>query len=385
MNVLLISPVNEVGGGEIVLLNLVRYRERRDINYRALIISDADGPLAGKFAEAGVPNSRVARGRMANPFALMSTRSKIREEIDRERPDVILANSSQGFLYARWATGGRIPIALYFMSVPQPALWRNNPLDVLLRLTPPTALFAASHAIRRVLEACGFGSVSTVYHGAPAPIALPEEQTALGRRLETMGVPAGAPVVLMPGRLQPWKGQLVFVRAFAEVAGAFPNAHGVCLGGTLFGRDAGFHDELQSEIRRLGLEGRVHLPGHDAIAPWLQRASCVVHASLQPDAFPNVCIEALASHRALITNTACGVAEILTPGRDAWVVSPGDPAALAGAIKEVLGDGERAARMSEGGYLRYVENCTPQKMVQPIELRLRQLASYSMSTDRSQR
>ena len=181
----------------------------------------------------------------------------------------------------------------------------------------------------------------------------------------------------MPGRLQRWKGQLVFVRAFAEVARAYPHAHGICLGGTLFGREAGFRDELLSEIQRLGLETRIHLPGQEPIAPWLQRAACVVHASIQPDAFPNVCIEALASRRALITNTACGVAEILVHGRDAWVVGPDDAGALGRAISEALGDARLATRIAEAGYLRYTEHCTPPQMVRPIESKLSALAAES--------
>jgi glycosyltransferase involved in cell wall biosynthesis len=375
--VLLVSPVGDIGGGEVVLLNLVRFRERQDLEYAALIISDSGGPLAAAFDECGVPSARVARGRMANPFGLRSTLAAIRGEIDRLKPDVVLANSSQGYLYARWAAGSRQPTALYFMSVPDAVLWRNGILEILARWSPPDALLAASAAIQRGLEGCGFREVSMVHHGVPEPVARPGERAAVDARLGKMGVSPRAPMVLMPGRLQRWKGQMVFVRAFAEVARACPDAHGVCLGDALFGRETGFRDELHAEIRRLGLEGRMHLPGQDAIAPWLERAACVIHASTQPDAFPNVCIEALASRRPLITNTACGVAEILIAGRDAWVVPPSDEAALSGAIIDALRDRRRAAAVAEAGYRAYQEHCTPSHMVRPIERVLVDLAGKS--------
>jgi len=99
---------------------------------------------------------------MANPFGLRSTLAAIRVEIDRVRPDVILANSSQGYLYARWATGSRQPIALYFMSVPDAVLWRNGILEILARWSPPDALFAASKAIQRGLEAAGSGGLDNL-------------------------------------------------------------------------------------------------------------------------------------------------------------------------------------------------------------------------------
>ena len=170
--VLLVFTVNEVGGGETVFLNLVRFRKRQDVEYRALIVSDVvDGPLAGRLAALGVPVARVPRGRMSNPLALMPALAAIAKDIERVRPDAILANSSQGYLYARWAARTGRPIALYFMSMPQAVLWRNSPLDIFARWSPPDATFAASNAIRRALEGLGFPNVSTVYHGAPEPAA----------------------------------------------------------------------------------------------------------------------------------------------------------------------------------------------------------------------
>lgn len=370
---LIVCPVSEVGGGENVLLNLVRFRERRDLDYSALIVSDADGPLNHRLAELAVPHTRVPRGRMRNPLSLVRAVRGIREAVGHFRPDVFIANSSQGYLYARWATAGRLAGALYFMSVPEDG--RFSPLDNLVWRAPPQRVFAASNAIRRALEDRRVRHVSTVYHGAPEPVATPAERIAVVRRLAELAVPPGARIFLMPGRLQRWKGQLAFVRAFAPIADAAPDVHGVILGGALFGREEDFRLEIVAEIRRLGLERRVHLAGQDAIAPWLERAACVVHTSLAPDAFPHVCIEALAARRPLITNTACGVAEILAAGTDAWVVPPRDIDALTAAMRDVLRDPERAARVADAGYLRYTEYCTPSHMVRPIERALCALAA----------
>ena len=339
--VLIVFPVSEVGGGENVLLNLVRFRERHDLDYTALIVSDSDGPLNDSLTALAVPHIRVPRGRMRNPVSLIKAVGAVRQAILRMRPDAILANSSQGFLYARWAGGRRVPSALYFMSVP--GAGRFSPLDALAWQTPPHKVIAASNAIKNALEKRGVRNVSTVYHGAPEPAATPDGRAAVARRLDELGIPQEARIVLLPGRLQRWKGQLAFVRAFEPIAGAFPDAHGVVLGGALFGREEGFKQEIEAEIRRLGLAERLHLAGHDAIAPWLERAVSVVHASLTPDAFPNVCIEALAARRPLITNTECGVAEILTAGTDAWVVPPRDVDALS------AGDSRRSERSGPGG------------------------------------
>jgi glycosyltransferase involved in cell wall biosynthesis len=366
--VLIVFPVSEVGGGENVMLNLIRFRERRDLDYSALIVCDADGPLNDRLTALGVPHVRIRRGRMRNPLSLIRATRAARHAIRRIRPDVLLTNSSQGFLYARWAAGHRVPSALYFMSVPDDE--RLSLLDALARRSPPHKVFAASNAIKDALEKRGVRHVTRVYHGAPEPVATSDGREAVNRRLNELGIPRDARIVLLPGRLQRWKGQLAFVRAFAPIAGTFPDAHGVILGGALFGQEADFKEELDTEIGRLNLETRLHLAGHDVIAPWLERATCVVHSSLAPDAFPNVCIEALAARRPLITNTECGVAEILTPGADAWVVPPRDVDALSAAIRDVLSDSARAARTAESGYRQYAAHCTPSHMVRAIESEL---------------
>jgi glycosyltransferase involved in cell wall biosynthesis len=366
--VLVVFPVSEVGGGENVMLNLIRFRERHDLDYAALIVSDSAGPLNEKLTALGVPHSRVPRGRMRQPLSLIKAIGAVRQDIRRVRPDVLLANSSQGFLYARWAAGRRVPAALYFMSVPAES--RFAPLDALVRRTPPNKIFAASNVIKRALEQRNMANVLTVYHGAPEPIATPDGRATMAQRLKDLGIPEDARIVLLPGRLQRWKGQLAFVRAFAPVAQAIPTAHGVILGGALFGREQDFKEELEREIRRLHLEKRVHLAGHHAIAPWLERAACVVHASLMPDAFPNVCIEALAARRPLVTNSDCGIAEILTAGEDAWVVPPRNVDVLSGAIRDVLSDPVRAGHIADSGYRQYAAHCTPLHMVRPIESEL---------------
>ena len=122
-----------------------------------------------------------------------------------------------------------------------------------------------------------------------------------------------------------------------------------------------------------GEERRVHLVGHQPIRGWLDRAAVVVHTSTQPDPFPNVCIEALAARRPLITNTISGTCEILVHEVDALIVEPNDPAMLAAALVKMLNDPSAAARMADTGHQRYLATCTPSHMVQPIETMLASL------------
>ena len=281
---------------------------------------------------------------------------------------MLLSNSAQGFLYGRLATVRLgLPGALYQMSVPDIRWWHNGPLDWLTPVARPDLVFAASNAIRDRVADWSSNPVRTVYHGTPVPIADVNGVARVEHELAERGVPREAPVVLMPGRLQAWKGQRLFLQAFADVHAAHPEAHAVCLGSALFGLDPDYPRQLADDVRARGLDSHFHLVPHQSVAPWLDRAAIVVHASLTADAFPNVCIEALASKRALVTNTLAGTSEILENGRDARVVPATDAAALSGAIRDLLDDGMRREQMAEAGYRTYLRTCTPEHMVDAIE------------------
>ena len=101
MKVLHLFPVHEIGGAESVLLNLMRFRRRTDVAHEALLIANENGALGAELTKMGTPWARVPRGRMRNPRALWAACAAVREQVIARRPDVLLSNSTQGFLYGR--------------------------------------------------------------------------------------------------------------------------------------------------------------------------------------------------------------------------------------------------------------------------------------------
>jgi glycosyltransferase involved in cell wall biosynthesis len=381
VKVLHLFPVNEIGGAESVLLNLMRFRRRADVAHEALLIANDAGALGAELTKMGTPWARVPRGRMRNPRALWAASAAVRQQVITRTPDVLLSNSAQGFLYGRLATRRLgLPVALYQMSVPDIHWWRNGPLDWLTSLARADLIFAASNAIHDRVANWSAGPVHTVYHGTPVPTPDPNGVAWIDHELAERGVPRNAPIVLMPGRLQAWKGQRLFLQAFADVHAARRDAHAVCLGSALFGLEPDYPRQLADDVRARGLENHFHLIPHQGVAAWLDRAAIVVHASLTADAFPNVCIEAMASKRALVTNNLAGTAEILENGRDAMVVPAADAAALAGAIRNLLDNRMQREEMAEAGYRAYLRTCTPEHMVDAIESSLSDLVAVGSGT-----
>ena len=139
---------------------------------------------------------------------------------------------------------------------------------------------------------------------------------------------ATPPLVLACGRLIAGKRFVDLVEAFANVD--LPDATLAILGE---GPERG---AIEATVARLGLGGRVALPGHvDDPSPWYARASCVAVAS-ESESFGLTVAEALA-HGVPVVSTDCGgPPEILEGGRYGMIVPIGDRTALASAITAIL-------------------------------------------------
>jgi glycosyltransferase involved in cell wall biosynthesis len=166
----------------------------------------------------------------------------------------------------------------------------------------------------------------------------------------------------MVGRISPTKGQLEVVRAMPAVRAAVPGARLRVVGEAAFGA-ADYADAVREEVRHLGLEDAVELVGFvpDTRAE-LDGAAVCVHASPVPEPFGQVVVEAMVRGVPVVATRAGGVEEILTDDDDdhtdtrtdtgtgeplGLLVPPGDVAAIAAAVSDVLTAPEAARARAE--------------------------------------
>jgi glycosyltransferase involved in cell wall biosynthesis len=172
------------------------------------------------------------------------------------------------------------------------------------------------------------------------PAAVGTDRTAAVAR--SWALPDGAMSVVLPGRLTAWKGHAVLLRALAVLRR--PDVYAVLLGSAQ-GR-VGYVQTLEALARDLGIAANVRLVGAtDDMPAALKLADVVVHASVKPEAFGRVVIEAQAMARPVIASDLGGPVETVRQGETGWRVRPDDPDALAAALNTVLTMpvGERAA------------------------------------------
>lgn len=154
---------------------------------------------------------------------------------------------------------------------------------------------------------------------------------------------AGQPPVIMAlGRLARVKDYPTLIRAFAQL-----RAERACRL-LVLGRGRQ-RDRLLQLATRLGVGEDVDLPGFfDNPYASLRRASLLAVSSLR-EGGPIVLIEALALGIPVVsTDCPTGPREILQDGRYGRLVPPGDPAALAAAMRETLDNPPDAALLRQG-------------------------------------
>lgn len=143
-------------------------------------------------------------------------------------------------------------------------------------------------------------------------------------------------LVGMFGRLSPWKGQDVFLRALAEV----PGAQGIIVGGAL-SADQAYRCELEALAHSLGVAERVKFIGH-VDEPLMYMAACdvVAHCSTAPEPWGRVIVEAMLAGTPVVATNAGGVPEFVRPGETGQLTPLSDHRALAAALNRYLADPE---------------------------------------------
>lgn len=124
----------------------------------------------------------------------------------------------------------------------------------------------------------------------------------------------------------------------------------------------GRRERVRQMVEAFGLKGIVEVRGEPAaIAAVIAGADvCIAPASEAPrfqvlGDLPQPLLEYLACHRPVVAAGVPGVAEVLRDEQEGLLYPPGDEAALAEAILEMLRDASLAERLTEQGYRRVRE------------------------------
>jgi colanic acid/amylovoran biosynthesis glycosyltransferase len=147
-----------------------------------------------------------------------------------------------------------------------------------------------------------------------------------------------ATLILAVGRYDPTKGFHHLVEACRLLAEGGSSFDCRIVGWGPLGRD------LRRRIERAGMGDRVRLVGpltQEEVRALYARAAVLVQPSVpdprgRGDVLPNVILEAMASGAPVVASAEAAIPEAIDDGRSGLLVPPGDPGALAGALRRVL-------------------------------------------------
>jgi glycosyltransferase involved in cell wall biosynthesis len=140
--------------------------------------------------------------------------------------------------------------------------------------------------------------------------------------------------------LVPHKDHANLVKAANHLAQRHPELHWVIAG------EGELRPDLEAQIRRLGLEGRVHLMGHVASPERLIADADVFVMSSRQEGLGTSVLEAMALGIPVASTSAGGLPEMLLE-ESGLLVPPSNAGALADAVARILEDRETGARLAE--------------------------------------
>jgi glycosyltransferase involved in cell wall biosynthesis len=356
MRVLFLVRSLEVGGAERQLVLLARGLARRGHDVSVAVFY-AGGLFEAEVRAAGLPLHDL---RKRNRWETLPCLARLAQLVRATRPDVVhgyLGLANQASATVRFLFPG-VKVVWGIRSAKDDLRaygWLARAGTRLERLTAPLAdaVIANSRAAERQVIASGVDPRKVVV----IPNGIDCERFAFdppgrARVRREWGIPDGAPLVGMVARLDPVKSHATFLQAVARVSERRPDARFVCVGHGA----AGYRTRLEGLARELGAPARFVAPGGQTVTSAIYSALDVAVLSSDPgESFPNVLGEAMACARPCVATDSGDAREIL--GDAGAVVPPRDPAALAGAVLEVLARTDRGGGALSAAARQRVERC----------------------------
>ncbi len=349
--VLQVLPSLDVGGGGVER-SAIDVAEALVLAGKKVVVASEGGRQAGELERCGAKHIELPLS-SKNPLVIRQNINRLRDVIAREGIQLVHARSRAPAWSAHAAAAASgVPFMTTFHGTYNfgTGFFGNLKKKYNAIMTRGDAVIANSQFIADHIAA-NYDVPAARVHVIPRGIdtaRFDAEGFNANRMIELASrwrVPDGNAIVMLPGRLTRWKGQLLFVEALARLKSRMgPDDFRVT--GLLVGSDQGreaYRRELEECIYENGLGGDIRIVGHCADMPAAYMMSnVVVSASTDPEAFGRVVAEAQAMGRPVVVADHGGASEQVIEGVTGWRFTPGDPQAMADALEIALAIGDNA-------------------------------------------
>ncbi len=348
MKVLQLLPALELGGTERGVVDLARAMKKE--GHETVVISSG-GALVAELQKMGIPHYGLPV-HQKSLFGLLLV-DEIVKIIQRERIEIVHARSRVP-AWLGWLASRRTGVP--FLTTCH-GNYKVHPLSYVMGWGK--RVIVASHAIgRRMIDEFGV---------APDRIRLIPRGVDLSQfpftpeRVKQKKDPLR---VLLMGRFSPNKGQVEFLKAVHLLRSRLTHFEVLIVGSEGKGRHR-YTDLMRKTVRQFGLETCVKiLPPTRDVAGLLAGADLLVLASLLPEPFGRVIIEAGAIGTPVAATWLGGVVDIIDHDENGSLFPPRNIPAMAQAMYEILTDRDKARKFAVRLRKKVEEKFNLEQMVQ---------------------
>ncbi|MCB0032089.1 MAG: glycosyltransferase family 4 protein [Anaerolineales bacterium] len=183
-----------------------------------------------------------------------------------------------------------------------------------------------------------------------------------------MGVPPDRPVILHVAHLRPIKDHPTLLRACARLC---EEGVGFELWLVGYGPEEA---RLQALAAELGLADHCRFLGRREDIPALLAAADIAVLCSRQEGLPGALMEAMAAGRPIVATDVGGVPELVLPEETGLLVPPGDPAALAVALRRLLADPALRQTLGDAAQTRLLSHFQLDAKIEALEAVYHRLA-----------
>jgi len=304
--------------------------------HEVCIVAPPESRILAETRRRGIPSraAPIARKGLRGLFAL-------RRVLSERWADVVNTHSSTDSWLAALALltlpGAPHVVRTRHVSTPIPGHLLNR---WLYRSAAAHVVTTGERLREQVMREAGLEAprVSSVPTGIDLARYVPGARSEARARL---GLPAKGFVVGIVATLRSWKGHRYLVDAVERM----PDTTLVMVG------DGPGADNLRAQVKGLGIESRVRMPGNqDDVVPWLQAFDVFALPSYANEGVPQAIMQAMACRIPIVTTPVGSIGEIVADGQTGLLVPPQNVESLRATLERLRADPDLRERLARAGY-----------------------------------
>lgn len=339
------------GGGDVWLGHLLEELPARAMEL--LVVFETDGELAELARDAGHQVSVLGRAGAACDADLTGLVGPLARVLAAAKPQAVVHWSPRAHVYGTRARrlAGQDGPAAWVQHVISSDFWLHR----LANSLPARAVACTSTAVAAANRRLYPHRHTVVLHpGVGCP------PTACGKAWARadLGVPEDALLLGIVGRVEPWKGHDVAIRALHLLREQGLPAHALMVGETPSPTWPGFADDIEALIAHLDVDPHVSFVGHLG-PPTVALASLdVLVCSSRQEGFSLAVAEGMAAGIPVVATRCGGPEDLISDGVNGLLAPNENPAALAEAIARLSRHRRLAARLAAAGRATWMARFT---------------------------